>query len=221
MKLVYKDVGHIIKFEKGYACELVVENKNLFLRIATDLVSQADGSSGDAIMSINNKPVEMARYADVTTQFAPFELNRKSLINKLINALERKAVDGENYSLSNDLLNRIERFVAEISDDFDLECECTKLSVGNILKSLGIEIVSEDKHSLEQLLDYMEMVRRFDRDRLFIMINLRTYFSDNDTYEFIKSACSHDFSLLLLESTAFSALPDTKRYIIDEDLCEF
>ncbi|MBE6704580.1 MAG: hypothetical protein E7583_04900 [Ruminococcaceae bacterium] len=46
------------------------------------------------------------------------------------------------------------------------------------------------------------------------------YFDDNEVKEFIKSATSHDFKLLLLESTAFSSMPDVVRVIIDEDLCE-
>lgn len=221
MKLVYKDVEHIITFEKGYVSELIVENRNLFLRMVTDFALQTDGSGGNAVMSINNKPVEMSRYADVVMQFAPFELNKKSLITKLINALERKAVDAENFLLSNELLNNLEAFVLKVSEDLDLDVECTKLSVGNVLKALGIEIVETDKHTLEKILDYMELVRTFDRDRLFIMVNMRTYFSNDEMDLFIRSACSHDFNVLLLESVSFPTLPNTKRYVIDEDLCEF
>ena len=67
----------------------------------------------------------------------------------------------------------------------------------------------------------MELVRELDRDKLFIMVNMRTFFSDQDMEMFAESVCLHDFKVLLLESTSFSNLKNVKKYIIDEDLCEF
>ena len=67
----------------------------------------------------------------------------------------------------------------------------------------------------------MELVRELDKDRLFIMINMRTYFSDEEMNIFIESACLHDFKILLLESTSFARLKNIQRFTVDEDLCEF
>ena len=67
----------------------------------------------------------------------------------------------------------------------------------------------------------MELMRELDRDRLFIMINMRSYFSNEEMERFVESVCLHDFKLLLIESTSRSILNNTKRYTIDEDLCEF
>lgn len=67
----------------------------------------------------------------------------------------------------------------------------------------------------------MELVRELDRDRLFIMINMRTYFSDEEMESFIQTVVLHDFKLLLLESTSRPILKNVKRFTVDEDLCEF
>lgn len=53
------------------------------------------------------------------------------------------------------------------------------------------------------------------------MINMRTYFADCEMETFVESVCLHDFKILLIESSARRKLKNTKRYIIDEDLCEF
>ena len=66
-----------------------------------------------------------------------------------------------------------------------------------------------------------ELVRELDRDRLFIMINMRTYFSDEEMERFAESACLHDFKVLLVESSSLSRLENAKRYTVDADLCEF
>ena len=67
----------------------------------------------------------------------------------------------------------------------------------------------------------MELVRELDRDRLFIMTNMRTYFSDEEMETFVESVCLHDFRVLLLESTSSVRLKSTKRFTVDDDLCEF
>ena len=67
----------------------------------------------------------------------------------------------------------------------------------------------------------MELVRDLDRDSLFVMINMRSYFTNEEMERFVESVCLHDFKLLLIESTSRSILKNTKRYTVDEDLCEF
>ena len=67
----------------------------------------------------------------------------------------------------------------------------------------------------------MELVRELDRDRLFVMVNMRTYFSDEEMNFFTESVALHGFRVLLLENTTRCKLKHTKRYTVDEDLCEF
>ena len=107
MKLIYKNMEHVLRFDKGYINELVVENRKMFLDLVSTMISQAEGERGDCVLSIAEKPVEFSRYADVTVQFAPFQLNRKSLLIKLCSALEQKAQLAENYVKTGELLGEI------------------------------------------------------------------------------------------------------------------
>ena len=74
---------------------------------------------------------------------------------------------------------------------------------------------------IEKIFSYMELVRELDRDKLFIMVNMRSYFTDKDMEIFTQSVCLHDFKVLLLEAFEFPKLKNTKRFVIDSDLCEF
>ena len=221
MKLVYRDMGHILKFDGGYVNELVVENKKMFFDMVKDIVMQADGARGNWILSISDKPVEFGRYADSTVQFAPFQVNRKSLLTKLYAALEQKAMFAENYHETGELLGKIEKYIFQLAEDFPFEIDCTKLTIGTVIKAISPEIEENDKDVLEKVFSYMELVRELDKDRLFIMINMRAYFSDEEMERFVESVCLHDFKLLLLESSSLPVLPNTKRYTVDSDLCEF
>ncbi|MBQ8320918.1 MAG: type II-A CRISPR-associated protein Csn2 [Clostridia bacterium] len=221
MKLIYKNMGHVLRFDKGYINELVVENRKMFLDLVSTMIRQAEGEHGDCILSIAEKPVEFSKCADVTVQFAPFQLNRKSLLTKLCSALEQRALLAENYVKTGELVSEIERYILYLAEDLPFEIDCQKLTIGPIIKAVSPEIEEADKGTLEKIFAYMELVRELDRDRLFIMINMRTYFSDEEMERFAESVCLHDFKVLLLESSSLSKLKHSKRYTVDVDLCEF
>lgn len=221
MKLVYRNMGHIISFDHGYVNELVIENKKMFFDVVNHAAVQSEGESGDFLLSVSDKPVEFSRYADVTVQFAPFQINRKSLLTKLYASLEQKALLAENYKTTGELLAELERYVLHLSQDLPFEVDCQRLSIGPIIKAVSPEIDETDKTHLEKVFAYMELVRELDRDRLFIMINMRTYFSDDEMETFLESVCLHGFRVLLIENSAQKKLKNTKRYTVDEDLCEF
>jgi CRISPR-associated protein Csn2 len=221
MKFVYGDMGHIILFDNGYVNELVVENKKMFFDIVNSIAEQADGEHGDCILSIKDKPVEFSRHVDVIVQFAPFQINRKSLLTKLYSSLEQKALLAENYATTVELLGELERYVLRLSDDLPFEVDCQKLCIGPVIKAISPEIDESGKTPLEKIFAYMELVRELDRDRLFIMVNMRTYFSDEEMESFVESVCLHGFNVFLIENAAQIKLKNTKRYTVDTDLCEF
>ena len=210
-----------IRFDGGYVNELIIENKKMFFNAVNSISMQIDGSHGDWILSIGNKPVEISKYADLTVQFAPFEINRKALLTKLYNTLEQKALLPENYLKTSEMLSNLERYVLYLSEDLPFEITCKKLSMGPIIRAISPEIEGVDKSPLEKIFAYMELVRELDRDRLFIMVNMRTYFSDEDMASFIESVCLHDFRVLLLENNSQAILNNTSRCTVDIDLCEF
>ena len=221
MKLIYENMEHVLRFCEGYVPELVVEKKKLFFEMVASLAEQSNGAQGKFLLSKSNKPIEFSRYADVIMQFAPFEINRKNLLTKLYTALVQKALLAENYLKTGELLAELEMYIHHLAEDFPFELDCKKLAFGPVLRSVCPEIDVGEKTALEKIFDYMELVREFDRDKLFIMINMRTFFSDADMEIFAESACLHDFKVLLLESTSFARLKNVKRYTIDGDLCEF
>lgn len=221
MKLAYRDMEHTLRFDEGHVNELVVENKKMFFEMVNGMAMQVEGLHGDFVLSVGDKPVEFSKYADLTVQFAPFQVNRKSLLTKLYAVLEKKALISENYMKTGELLGELEKYVFKLSEELPFEINCQKLAIGPIIRTLSPEIEEEDKTPLEKIFSYMELVREFDRDKLFIMINMRSYFPDEEMGKFTESACLHDFKVLLLENYASSKLNHTQRFVIDADLCEF
>ena len=72
----------------------------------------------------------------------------------------------------------------------------------------------------EKLIDYFELVTEFDRKKLFITLNLRSFITDNDMQKFIDTVLSHEYNVIMIESSERRLLDKEKRYIIDSSLCE-
>ena len=65
----------------------------------------------------------------------------------------------------------------------------------------------------------MELVREYDSERIFIMLNLRSYISDNEMNKFVNDVVVRGYKLLMLENTEYPIIEHEKRYIIDADKC--
>lgn len=164
--------------------------------------------------------IEIAKNVDIVSCFVPFELNRKTLINKLISSLEKTAVDESFFAKSADILSSVERYIDELTFEYPYDIECDKISVSSVLKAVGIRICESEKSILEKVLDYMELVADFEKKKLFIFINMRSYFSDGEMTEFFKTVFPRKHAVLLIDSSEHPRLFGEKRVIIDKDLCE-
>ena len=220
MMFVYESIETQFSLDEGYVNELVIENKAFFRSVIENLAIQTQGGRGRGVLSVKDTPVDMAKYAELLTTFVPFDLNQKTLLTKICQALEKQAMLPERYEVTVSLLQNIESYVDELAFDFPCELTYVKLSAGNLFKSLGIEIETNQTSPLEKLFDYMSLVREFDKDKLFITVHLRSYFSDEELTSFIQTVLGHDMKLLMIESHAGEVLTRTKRCIVDEDLCE-
>ena len=221
MKFVHPQIETVFSVDNGYINELVIENRCLFRSVIEDISLQISGFTGQSVLSIDNTPVEISKNAEIITNFVPFELNSKSLVSKIIQAFDKKSADADFFALSADILQKTEMYLDSLTDDFPCSLIYGKLNISSILKSVGLSIDGSDKSNLEKLFDYTELVREFDADKLFFLVNMRTFYSDNDMNEFIKTVLGHSGRVFLLESRPYSLLDNVKRVTIDDELCEF
>ena len=66
----------------------------------------------------------------------------------------------------------------------------------------------------------MELITEFDRKKLFLTINMRSFVPDDEMERFAETAIMHGYDIIAVESCAYKMLRNERRLIIDEDLCE-
>lgn len=221
MIFVHPDIEGIINITGENIPTVVVESPDLLRRIISDIYQQINGNDGEAVLSENNKTLVFSKSADLLSSFIPFEINRKPLITKIISKLESKSSEGDFYLNSAELLSEIEKYLNDLSFDFFCNIVYTKLNIGALLKAVGPEIVDDYDTVSEKILDYMELVREFDADKLFITVNMRSFVDTAEITEFMHSVVSHGFRVLMFENKDYDLIEYENRITIDKDLCQF
>ncbi len=210
----------VVDTENGFLNTLVIENSHLFYRFACDICNQISGNNGSTVVSENDKPCIFPKRVELLDQFVPFEVNTRLIISKLNAAFEQNALSPDYYETGMQLLSEIECFLNSMSLDLPCDVLFTKLNMGSIIKALGAEFRNE-YHSLpEQILDYMELVRVLDRDKLFILLNPRSYISDEELELLAKDILAKGYHVLFVDSFSRRLVAREKRITIDDDLCE-
>ncbi|MDO4476229.1 MAG: type II-A CRISPR-associated protein Csn2 [Lachnospiraceae bacterium] len=219
MKFVYPEIDHIFDTDTERIPVLVIENQELLLRLLSDVQSQIDGKDGRCVVSAGGKVLPFGKMVELHSQFVPFDINKKSILTKAVAEMEDIAVT-DHYEQVAEILTNMEKLLVELSFEMSGEIVSTKLSWTNLLKSVGMEFVEEYSTLAEKLLDYMELVQAYERQKLFIFVNLRSYVNDSDMEMLMETILKRRSHVLFIESHELRKLPCEQRYVVDIDLCE-
>jgi len=73
---------------------------------------------------------------------------------------------------------------------------------------------------IEKLIDYMSLVRDLEKEKLFVFVNMRSWFTEEELALFVNTVLAHKFHILLIDNCEYPKLKQEKRFVIDRDLCE-
>ena len=221
MKLAYTCMQTVIDTDISEVNTLVVENSDYFRTFLQEIVNQINGESGGVTLSVNNAPVDIPKYLEVLDRFVPFDINKKSLLTKIMAALERASMNETNLEPTQRLMAEIENWADTIAFSELCDIMCTKVSASTILRAIGVELIDDYDSLGEKILDYMGLVREYDRDKLFLLVNLRSYLSSKDVELFLHDVLTRGFHVVLLDSHDYDRVLSERRIVVDADLCEF
>ena len=219
MKIILPRVDYTFDCGCGTCCSVIIENQKLFYDTVSDIAEQIQGNDGLSVLSSDNKVLPIAKSAELIVQFVPFDMNQKNLITKINSQMQRIAVDEMHHMKTGELLAEWERYLMNLSLEMVGNFEFPKISAESLIKAAGINIDNCYDNLGEQLLDYFELVHEYCGQKLFILVNLRSYMSDEETDLFLKSILERHIQILMLEGNEHPALESECRHIVDADLC--
>lgn len=221
MNLAHPQLDQVLTLDGDRVATLVIEHPQFFRTFLQDIDAQLAGGKGRTVLSQDNRILPFDRHAELIDSFLRFQLGRKPLLTRLTNRLETVAMEEDHYLRTVQFTGELEKYIMELSMDLPCDIYCSKMNFGGILRAVDVDIVDDHESDLEQLLDYMELTRELEHERLFILVNLRSYYSDADVEAFFASVLSHEYLILPVDSVSRTRLANEQRITVDEDLCEF
>lgn len=220
MNFVYPDINFVFNTTEKGVHTLVIENQSMFQAVITDIYGQVQGNDGKSVVSVENKPLPFAKHCEILSQFIPFSLNKRSLVTKITQLLTARAVADEHFVEMAELLAKVETIMYDLAFDLALDIEFHSITAEALIKATGVSLKEEYESLAEKVIDYMEIVNTLERRKLYILVNFRSYVSDEEMIYFIDTVLRRELNVLIIESTERSILKGELRYLVDESLCE-
>ena len=77
------------------------------------------------------------------------------MINKVINRMQKLAMDEEHYYQTNELITLLESYLLDLSVELTGNIEFSKITWENTIKAVGVEFADNYDSFAEKILDYM------------------------------------------------------------------
>lgn len=220
MILAMPEMENTISVEPGFVAALIIENPSFFRTFVLDLYRQQNGEHGKIVLSRDYELLNPAKTIEMIDSFVSIHLNRKSLLTKICSILEQSAIT-EHSEATFRLLRDMENYFYDLAQDFPCDLEFSKINAASLIKMAGVSLRDDYENPLEQLIDYMELIRELEGEKLFVFINMRAYFSQEAMEAFAQTAMEHEYLFLLVDNMEYPRLKKENRLVIDSDLCEF
>lgn len=222
MKLVHDSINKIMVLDdERKVSVLVIENQNFFTKALIDFNNQIGKNKGDFILSCNDAPVDIYKNMEMIVDILSFEINKRSLLNRLYKKADMIAQNEDFAIITKEFLSSINTYAQTLADEIDYEIDFLyEYDISNILKAIGFKFSDEFKKVGERIIEYMLLVREFEGDKCFILINIRNYINDEEINDFYKTILYNKLKVLVISANDYPYSEYEDKIIIDKDLCE-
>ena len=175
MKIVHPKINSKIEISDHEISVLVIEAPEFFYELLMDIKSQINNFEGNTVLSVRNEPVSFHKCVELITDPLAIEMNSRTIMKKVLVAMEKCSQDAVYYERTQKLMAEIETYINDLSLNFDTEIECQDVSFQQLLKAAELTVVDEYSRLVDRIYAYMELIREFEGDKLFIFVNLSSF----------------------------------------------
>jgi len=219
MMLSHYHLNNPLLFDGSSINVLVIENRKMLAEMIQELSSQISGYQGKFYFYQDG--AEMSISEKIALMVDPFsmELNERDILNKLYSKIKLDALGEEQYVATCSMLTEIERRIQELMNRQSAMLESSSLDIITILRSMNV-VFAPSESLLERLCDYIDVYSEYRKIALFVFVNIKSYFCEEDLELFYSHLTYHKKNVLLLERSESPILSQEKVTIVDDDLCE-
>lgn len=217
---------NLIVFDERYINVLEISEKELFKKITyiVNKYSKNIEEGNEIVLLENDNRLEISKNILVVNDFYNIDINSNKIIKSLYKEIEIQYnyEHGEENLLIN--LENIFRNLHETLSFYDFELEYKReIKISELLKCIGLKFNEYYyDNPLDNLICLFDLVSLFKLYKVIVLINVKSFFSDEEIIEIYKSALHRDIKLLLIDYSDESELLEYEsKLYIDTDFDEF
>lgn len=220
MKLIYPQIKTVLDTEIDKVWVLEIENKAFFRKCILDMYDQINGAEGQFSLYCGDEEEDISSTCEIILNPLEINLTQKKLLGAVERAMENRLKEVLPSSELNRDLRNIKEIINNLAFDMNLEIEASRLVPEDLIKIAGITLKEGSNSAIEKVIDYMSLVRRYEKNKLFVFINMNSYFDSEELTTFLERILQLDLDVILVNSYSFPSSAEIRRIIVDKDLCE-
>lgn len=220
MRLINPNWNRQITLEENKVPIIVVENKYMFRDILLDLRNQIEGKDGYLLFDDLKDTIKISKHIELILDYIHIDLNDKKILTKLYNNLKIKAI--EEYQEYSSIVDKVSEYIQTLISDEELELvQLKNIEPIDLFKGVSLEIEDNNLTEMERLIEYIVLMENIVGIKVFILVNLKLFFSENEINLFYDTLINKKIQFVLIESSAIKSINSREKlYIYDEDCCE-
>lgn len=212
----------IVEWDGNNVNTLVIENPKLFYSSVREMIDQSEGVAGDYVLSDNNsiRILDIPKTVEVISDIFHFPPENKKIITGIHKELSDIAINEHTDRVYN-LFSETQDIINEIVHKSSLDLIYDDVhDISNILKIYNVRPDYMNMSLGEKMLLYMELCNKYLRKNLFVIVNIRACFNNEDLEILFKDFIYRKYNILIIENHDCQTLKNEIKRIIDNDLCE-
>lgn len=220
MKLLERELGIEIALKENVVSVLVVEEVIRKNSLIQELYLQCMGNEGNWMLVENEKMYELSKCVDMILEPFSLQLNNKKVKAKLYQDMKETA-DDMLFVQGLELHSHICSYLEKLAEQFPYPITYKEeWNVVDLLKEYGVCLEENYQNICDKLFDYVKLINQICGIKIFVMVHMKQYLSENQLAELYKLAKYSKIHLVLIESE----ICDKKQfceeiYILDKDNC--
>lgn len=220
MKLVEREIGLEITLKENRVPVIIVENTAIRLSLIEELYEQIMGKAGNWFLVENEKKYDLSKSVEIVLEPFSLQLNNKKVKTKLVQDLKIIAEEyfyTEGLELYSLMCSYLEKILEKVSYPLRYKEDWNS---AELFKMFNVELDEEYENTYDKLFNYVKLVNQVCGTKMFVMLNMKQYLSENQLMELYKLSQYCKIQLILIEFNASNPKLECEDvYVLDNDRC--
>lgn len=219
MRLVNAEYGITLELDEDRPTIFVIEEKQMRLKIITELYRQCLGEAGSFVLSADNQTLKIQKMSDILLSPFSIDHNNKKVIAKLYQEIQDYG--NENFydlkqKINSDILVLLDKIMLNVPYNITTAVD---LNLVELCKLYNVQLEETGNTLIQQLTDYICVMSQLCGCKVFVLLNFTMYLSGEDLKYLYEFSAYQKIYLLLIEYSMPVLIANEKGCILDKDGC--